>query len=77
MTGYADMQRAFYFSLPNTKNQEYLLAMLASYDVKKVIIGGNVMEYQTSTKDTFAAMLNEWYGKFFGKDFKPTYSGGD
>lgn len=51
--------------------------MLASYDVKKVIIGGNVMEYQTSTKDTFAAMLNEWYGKFFGKDFKPTYSGGD
>ena len=35
------------------------------------------MEYQTSTKDTFAAMLNEWHEKFFGKDFKPTYSGGD
>lgn len=77
VTGYADMQRAFYFSLPNTNNQEYLLAMLASYDVKKVIIGGNVMEYQTLTKDTFAAMLNEWHEKFFGKDFKPTYSGGD
>ena len=69
------MQRAFYFSVSNTKNEEYLLAMLASYDVKKLIMGSNVMEYQTSTKETFAAMLNEWYEKFFGKDFNPEYTG--
>ena len=49
--------------------------MLASYDVKKLIMGSNVMEYQTSTKETFAAMLNEWYEKFFGKDFNPEYTG--
>lgn len=75
VTGYANMQRAFYFSVSNTKNEEYLLAMLASYDVKKLIMGSNVMEYQTSTKETFAAMLNEWYEKFFGKDFNPEYTG--
>lgn len=75
--GHGNINRNFTFPVSEVSDYENYLTMLKSYDVKKIIIGRNVFECQTPTHVTFAAMLDEWYGKFFGKDFKPTYSGGD
>lgn len=72
--GLRTISRSFNF-YPDTNGEDVLLTMLKSYDVKKIIIGSNVVECQTSTKATFGAMLYEWHEKFFGNDFKPEYSG--
>lgn len=73
--GYGNINRNFTFPVSEVSDYENFLTMLMSYDVKKIIIGSNVFECQTSTKATFGAMLYEWHEKFFGNDFKPEYSG--
>ena len=75
--GHDNIKRQFIFPVSETNDTERFLSMLMRYDVKKLIIGSNVFECQTSTKETFSAMLDEWYEKFSGNDFKPTYSGGE